>query len=331
MNSHNILLPVKYDDCLAPWLWIGTWSMGGEGFGMHDERESLRVLEEAVEEGIRHFDTAGFYAHGRSENLLQNVIRSRRNILFISSKGGLVWNGNRVEHRASPEDLRKQLFESLERLKTDYLDLFQLHWPDPEISIIDSINALKEFRNENLIRHWGVGNLSEGEINEYLKGEEHVPHQVHFNPLHRSDNILKEGRGRCNNCIISPLEQGLLGSGKSSHGKEGIGKRDIRNRNKYFSDPEVLRWNGILEELVVRSNIPKVFAVLLWICAQPGVHSIIPGPRREDQLNELLKFKSFVEKHELMSSESEESILSPDKVRKILLPEIWNHLSKGTA
>ncbi len=115
------------------WLWLGTWSLGGEGFGPSDSRDSLKVLEKALACGIRHIDTAGFYAHGESEKLVAKVIGNNREEVFISSKGGLVWEGNRVLHKAGADDLRKVLMKSLDRLKTDYIDLFQLHWPDPDV------------------------------------------------------------------------------------------------------------------------------------------------------------------------------------------------------
>ncbi len=327
MKSDKLLLPI--DPCHAdtPWLWIGTWSMGGEGFGNHDEQESLEVLALAAANNIRHFDTAGFYARGTSEKLLQKIIKKDRQEFFISSKGGLVWNGKSVEHRASPMDLKNQLFQSLERLKTDYLDLYQLHWPDPDVPADASIGALREFQKEGLIRFWGVGNLTEQEVTDHLRDEKDIPHQVHFNPIHRNDAVLAAGKDFCFNTVISPLEQGLLGTGKSSFGKGGIGKKDFRNRNPYFSNPEVHSWNSSLNCLLKQHSLSKVSLILMWICAQPHVHAIIPGPRRVDQLNDILTFKSEVERNNLLNSGETDSILSADKLRGRIPEEIWQHLS----
>ncbi len=341
MKKDKILLPLDAESARTPWLWIGTWSMGGEGFGSHDERESLRVLRTAAENNIRHFDTAGFYSHGKSEGLLRKIIKTDRQEFFISSKGGLVWNGRAVEHSASPEELKKQLFESLDRLKTDYLDLYQLHWPDPEVPVRESIGALKEFQKQGLIRFWGVGNLTELEVKDNLIDERNIPHQVHFNPVHRDHNVIPAGKELCINCITSPLEQGLLGEGKSSSGISGIGKKDSRNRNPYFSNPEVLKWNGKLNELLKRHSLSKVSLILMWICSRPHVHAIIIGPRKIEQFNELLEFRAEVEKNDLITPLEKVhtvknnfltglnvSILSAQKVRKIIPEEIWQHLSK---
>ena len=117
-------LPVKGQDACLPWLWVGTWSMGGEGFGPHDLSLSMRTLEHAFERGIRHFDTAGFYAQGRSEELLSKAFSRVRKEVFLSSKGGLFRKGRRVWHDARPKALFRALEKSLERLGTDYLTFF---------------------------------------------------------------------------------------------------------------------------------------------------------------------------------------------------------------
>ncbi len=329
MKKEKILLPKDPSNVKRPWLWIGTWSMGGEGFGIHDERESMRVLESAVEKGIRHFDTAGFYAHGRSEELLRKVISGRREEFFVSSKGGLVWEGRRVEHRASPKKLGNQLHETLERLNVGYLDLYQLHWPDTEIPVRESIDALKELQGKELIRYWGIGNLTAKQIKENLKEEKNVPHQVHFNPIRNSQGVLDEGKEHCINCVITPLEQGLLGSGKSSRGGEAISSKDIRNRNPYFSNPNVLKWNKRLDELCHERSRAKVSMVMTWICAQRHVHAIIPGPRKMEQLDEIMNALSFMEKNELVEQDKADAILSLERAKNYVPRDIWRHLDKG--
>jgi aryl-alcohol dehydrogenase-like predicted oxidoreductase len=329
MKKSKILLPKEPANAHTPWLWIGTWSMGGEGFGPHDERASVKVLQGAVENNIRHFDTAGFYAHGKSEKLLQNIIKTARQEFFISSKGGLVWNGKRVEHRASPDELRKQLYESFDRLGTDYLDLYQLHWPDPGVPVTESIAGLKDLQKEGLIRYWGIGNLSEHDVYNYLSEEENIPHQVHFNPLHRNFGALHAGEKECINCVVSPLEQGLLVRGEHLDAKEGIGKNDIRSRNPYFSDLKVLMWHRRINDLLAGSRISKVSVILMWICAQPHVHAIIPGPRKPEQLDEILRFKNEVKEYNLLAEDSDNNIISRDKAAELIPDALWKRLSKG--
>ncbi|NOX20043.1 MAG: aldo/keto reductase [Nitrospirae bacterium] len=327
MKENKLLLPLEPDETPEmAWLWIGTWSMGGEGFGPHDERESLEVLRLALREGIRHFDTAGFYAHGRSEELLSKALKGIRGSCFISTKGGLKWQGKKVVHDASPEGLRRALTESLHRLKTDYLDLFQLHWPDPQVPVPESIDALKEMQTEGLIRYWGVGNLSEAQVREYLSEYKDIPHQVHFNPLHRTDSVLRAGRCFCINCIISPLEQGLLAEGKSSSGRTALSKRDLRRRNPYFMNPQAVERCKKLRELTSKAPYPLSVYVLLWIASKEDVHTLIPGPRKIWQLKEILFFRNIVKDKGLLAGYDEEALLRGRVVRELFPMGLWEQL-----
>ncbi len=327
------LQPVSGEPAPTPWLWIGTWSLGGEGFGPQDARESRKVLEQAFAGGVRHFDTAGLYAHGRSEALVAKAFRGRRREVFLSSKGGLEWSGSRVLHRGRPADLRRHLETSLRRLNSDYLDLFQLHWPDPAVPIGESLGALRDLRREGLIRHWGCGNLTAKEVKRHIPAGADVPHQVHFNPIHRTDAVLETGaqRRHCLNCAVSPLEQGLLGNGAAATGLAALGKRDLRRRNPCFQDPAVLAWVKKFGELAAAGALPRVPLVLAWILAHPNVHVVIPGPRNTRQLAEVLAHRSWMSRLGLTPSPGK-----PGAPGKGIPAEghghaLWMHLEAGAA
>ncbi len=288
-------MPLQSQGAVLPRLWLGTWSMGGEGFGFCDARDAQALLDSAFEAGIRHFDTAGFYAHGKSEKLLVNLARHHRESIFISSKGGLEWQGRNVFHRASPESLRQSLQQSLKRLRTDYLDLYQLHWPDPKVPISDSLDALREFQQEGLIRHWGVCNLTAQQVESHILEFARIAHQVHHNPIHRSDDILRIGeqQQRCHHLAYSPLEQGLLGDGKSSAGLDFLGKKDFRRSNAYYHSSEIRCWLDNLQQLTDQKNIPVSVLTLAWIFSFRGVSGVIVGPKTLSQLQILLKYQDY--------------------------------------
>ena len=109
-------MPVK-GEAKIPFMWLGTWTLGGEGFGKTDLGESLQVLKKAIDYGIRHIDTAGFYAHGESEHLVSKILKKNRESLFISTKGGLIWDKKQVVLDGSHTSLQNALEESLKRLK----------------------------------------------------------------------------------------------------------------------------------------------------------------------------------------------------------------------
>lgn len=291
------LKPVAGGDPQFPWLWMGTWSMGGAGYGGADFRISRKCLDLAFEKGVRHFDTAGLYAKGESERLLKEQFSQVREKIFISTKGGLVWEGNRVVHRAAPKELERQLFESMDRLGTDYLDLFQLHWPDPKIPLDESLGALDEMKKRGLIRFWGAGNLSRRQTGKHFRAGDKVPVQVPFNPCRKpAMSVLGAGHGenRTINCIISPFEQGLL---VNPHFTKTLpGKKDVRRRNPLFSCRplrQVLReYFACMKRLAVS---PAAF-LLLWLLGFSEVDIIIPGPRTPVQVQEIFQHIRWLEK-----------------------------------
>ncbi len=295
-------MPLQSEGAVLPRLWLGTWSMGGEGFGFCDARDAQALLEYAFKAGVRHFDTAGFYAHGKSEKLLIKLSKYHRGSIFISSKGGLEWEGRNVFHRASPEALRQSLQQSLKRLRTDYLDLYQLHWPDPKVPIGESLDALREFQQEGLIRHWGVCNLMAKQVELHIPEFAGIAHQVHHNPIHRSDDILQAGeqQARCYHLVYSPLEQGLLGDGKSSSGLKVLGKKDFRRSNPYFNSSRIRLWLDELHQLAEEKTVPVAALVLAWAFNFRGVSGVIVGPKTPCQFQTLLRYQSFFQAEQAM-------------------------------
>ncbi len=290
------LKPVAGGDPQFPWLWMGTWSMGGAGYGGADFRISRKCLDLAFEKGVRHFDTAGLYSKGESERLLKEQFSPVREKVFISTKGGLVWEGNRVIHRAAPKQLEQQLFESMERLETDYLDLFQLHWPDPKVPLDESLAGLAELKSKGLIRFWGARNLSARQIKKHLPAGEEVPMQIPFNPCRKTAmSILGAGHegNRTINCIISPFEQGLLVNPRFLQAVPG--RKDIRSRNPLFSCRPLMQ---VLQSYFIcmkQQGISPAAFLLLWLLGFSEVDLIIPGPRTPIQVREIFQHVRWLE------------------------------------
>ena len=313
-----------------PWFWLGTWSLGGEGFGPHDSRESLKVLDEALHSGICHYDTADFYAHGKSERLLAKAFAGQqRERLFISSKGGLGWEGNRVVVCGEPLALRRALIGSLERLKTDYIDLYQLHWPDPKVPLDVSIAALRDLQSEGLIRFWGVCNLNVRQIIKHIPSGHFIPHQVHFNPLCQAQPVLAAGAelNRCVNYITSPLEQGLLATCQSAAGLEHLGKRDVRRRNPLFHSDAVRQRLNQLPALMQSSPISQVSVILLWILVQDGVQSIICGAKTKSQLRQSLQHVKWLHQLDILPGEHSDNGRRRQILRKTIGEGLWSWLN----
>ena len=142
---------------------FGAWAIGGPweyGWGAVDDEQSVRTIHRALEHGINWIDTAAVYGLGHSEEIVGQALKGRRKKVFIATKCGMVWDVKRhVKIHASPKSIRREIEESLKRLQTDYIDLYQIHWPDPETPIEDSWGTLVRLNEEGKIRYVGVCNF----------------------------------------------------------------------------------------------------------------------------------------------------------------------------
>jgi aryl-alcohol dehydrogenase-like predicted oxidoreductase len=171
-------------------LVFGAWAIGGAFTGKVDDKESLNTLAFAFDNGLSFFDTAPVYGNGHSEWLLGQFAQNRRTQVFIATKGGISWkthsSGQRVmEPDGSSINLKRELQASLRRLKTDYIDLYQLHWPDPKTDIAETFETLTQFQTEGLIRFIGVSNFGLSQLKQAKKYAEIIALQNQYNLLSR--------------------------------------------------------------------------------------------------------------------------------------------------
>src|SRR5258708_1238299 len=141
---------------------IGTWAIGGWMWGGTDEAESIATIRSAFEHGINMIDTAPVYGLGRSEEIVGRAIaegRLRSNVL-IATKTGLQWDRGKVSRNASRARIMREIEDSLRRLRTDYIDIYQIHWPDPLVTIEETAEAMHTLFDQGNIRAIGVSNFS---------------------------------------------------------------------------------------------------------------------------------------------------------------------------
>jgi aryl-alcohol dehydrogenase-like predicted oxidoreductase len=141
---------------------LGTWAIGGWMWGGTDTWEAVRTIQAAVDQGINLVDTAPVYGFGRSEELVGQALVSqgRRSRTIIATKVGLEWNNGKIYRNSSPERIRYEVENSLRRLRTDYIDLYQVHWPDSSVPIEETAEALGKLLMEGKIRAIGVSNYN---------------------------------------------------------------------------------------------------------------------------------------------------------------------------
>jgi aryl-alcohol dehydrogenase-like predicted oxidoreductase len=150
---------------------LGTWAIGGWMWGGTDEDESVKTIHAAVERGITLIDTAPAYGFGRSEEIVGRAVakHSLRSRVVIATKTGLEWKDGKVFRNASRNRILRGAIQSLRRLKTDYLDIYQVHWPDPLVAIEETAGAMQTLFDQGKIRAIGVSNFSVAQIERFRR------------------------------------------------------------------------------------------------------------------------------------------------------------------
>src|ERR1700746_2590588 len=164
---------VKCDDIPLPIskIGLGTWAIGGWMWGGSDDAESVKTIQHAVDIGINLIDTAPVYGFGHSEEIVGKALADggRRNKAVLATKVALEWVDGNVYRNSTPERIREEIEDSLRRLRTDHVDLYQVHWPDPLVPIEDTAKTLLELQREGKILALGVSNFSPEQMDAWRR------------------------------------------------------------------------------------------------------------------------------------------------------------------
>lgn len=270
---------------------LGTWAIGGSNWGSYDEKNAVSAVEAALDNGINAIDTAPVYGDGHAEELIGKVIRGKRDKVFLATKCGLDIYSRKYDRDLSSSYIEKDLHGSLERLNTDFIDLYQCHWPDPRTPVEETMSALLKFRQQGKIRHIGVSNFSRAEVSEVLRCAPIFSLQPHYSLLERSPET--ELLSFCVENNINVFPYGCLGAGMLT-GKyrecPRFQKGDARSffyrhfKSKYWS-----KVRGLIDEVEAisqRKGVTTGAVALSWLLGQPGIKSVIVGARSASQVVE---------------------------------------------
>ena len=272
---------------------LGTWAFGGDKWWGHQEdKDSLAVLNESLERGVNFIDTAPVYGRGHSEEVIGsfNAQNKRREKIILATKVGLRWEGRNIFHDLSTKRIIEEIDASRRRLKTDYFDLYQVHFPDPDTPIGQTAELMYKFYREGIIKAIGVSNYSAAQINEFKKYSPIHSLQPPYSMFNRS---IEEDIIPC--CIensigiitYAPLYSGLL-TGKFFLNDTKV-PNDI-NRKMKKEDLEEPRFsinkNALLKLKAIADKHEKTLPqlVLNWNYNQKGITSAITGTRKVSQL-----------------------------------------------
>jgi aryl-alcohol dehydrogenase-like predicted oxidoreductase len=273
----------------------GTWQFGGD-WGSVDERTARAAIEYARSLGINFFDTAQAYGFGRAERLLGDALaedlRSDRESVIIATKGGLRQNGEQLVRDSSPAWLRQGVEASLDALGTDYVDLYQVHWPDPRTPIADTAAALADLVSEGLVRHVGVSNYTTDQIEQFAAVLPVETIQPPYHLFRRDIEVDLLPYAAANNIGVlayGPLAHGLLG-GAITNGTT-FPVDDWRAHSPAFTGAGFARNLEVvaaLDAIAARRDATIAQLAVAWVLAHPAVQVAIVGARGRVHLAESL-------------------------------------------
>lgn len=271
---------------------LGTWAIGGSEWGAVPEDAAISTILGTVERGINLIDTAPIYGRGRAEELIGKAMQQHgsRDAFYIATKAGLEWNASGVYANSTPARLRRELEDSLRRLGTTYIDLYQVHWPDTLVPVEEVAGVLAEFVEAGKVRALGVSNFSVAQMEPFRRITPLASDQPPYNIFEREiDSEILPWCAANHVAVLtySSLCRSLLG-GRIHRGMK-FDDGDIRSVDPKFQEPRFSQYMTAVERLTefARERYGKSIIELAarWVLDRPGVSVALWGAKRPDQLD----------------------------------------------
>jgi len=276
---------------------IGTAPIGSTPdwsiyWGPQDERDAIRAIDAAIDLGINWIDTAPFYGWGRAEQLVGKAIQKKRDKVYLFTKCGTLRaaDGGWVEN-LQPGSIKQEIESSLRNLRTDHIDLYQFHDPDPRTPIEESLATVGQLIQEGKVRYTGLSNHPCGLIQRAAAAAEVVSIQCQYNMLERS---MEKDILPCSSALgisvlaWSPLASGFLADGFDL---DALHPDDFRRQRPLGRPPlwsHVQKVRAVVQSIALAHNKRMVDVALAWILQHPGMTAAIVGIRSEKEAGEML-------------------------------------------
>ncbi|MBV9257495.1 MAG: aldo/keto reductase [Ktedonobacteraceae bacterium] len=284
-------------------LGLGTWAIGGggwsSGWGSQDDQQSIATIKRALELGINWIDTAAVYGLGHSEEIVGKAIKGRERP-YIFTKCSLRWdeNGN-ITNSLKAASLRSEVEASLKRLGIDVIDLYQIHWPNPDPDIEEGWSTLAQLKREGKVRAIGASNFN---VEQLRRAQKIAPIDSLQPPYSLvNPNVEREILPFCleNNIGViaySPMASGLLTGAMSKERIENLPEDDWRKSASEFTEPRLsrnLELANLLTDIGFPYNRTTGEVAIAWVLRNPAVTGAIVGGRRPRQIEELIGAAEF--------------------------------------
>lgn len=279
---------------------MGTWAIGGMWWGGTDNEQAVAALQRGLDEGINLIDTAPMYGQGLAEEVVGRAIKGRnREEIVLATKVGLVWHvaegqrffdladGGTVYRNLKPANIRYEIEQSMRRLDTDYIDLYQTHWQDNTTPIADTMGELLKLQEEGKIRAIGVSNATVEQMKEYLAVGRIDANQPLYNMLDRG--IEDEALPFCREHDIAILSYSSLALGLLTGAMDpnrAFPPDDMRAHNPRFKPENIAKVNAMFEQfapLREKYGLNQAQLSIAWTINRPGVTCALVGVRNPRQ------------------------------------------------
>ncbi|HEY8951611.1 MAG TPA: aldo/keto reductase [Candidatus Dormibacteraeota bacterium] len=273
---------------------FGTWQLGGD-WGVTDEEAAVAAIRRAADSGINFFDTAQAYGFGASETVLAKALKGRpRDQVVIATKGGLrPIAGGGIVRDSSPDWIRRGVDSSLKALGTDYIDLYQVHWPDTKVPFAETAGALADLKAAGKVRHVGVSNFDAAEMDEFNRTLPVETLQPVYHLFRRDieESVLPYTKANDIGVLVyGPLGHGLLSGALSTETRFALddwrSKSDVFQGEPYRRNLRVVSALERFARLELGTSVSRL--AIAWALANPAVQVAIVGTRNPKHIDDAI-------------------------------------------
>ena len=275
---------------------LGTWAIGGPwqfGWGPQDDDEAVAAVLKALDMGINWIDTAPAYGIGHSEELVGKALKQTGKKPIIATKCGILGNEKREKVTClKKESIRKECYDSLKRLGIETIDLYQMHWPDPDEDVEEAWEEMARLKDEGKVRYIGVSNFTVGHLERVRRICEVASLQPPYSMLHRECEGELLGYCARNNIGVvaySPMQRGLLTGRFSAEKLAALDPGDHRRKHRDFQEPQftaTLQLAEKLKKIAQRRGRTCAQLAISWVLRRPEITAAIVGARSPAQIEE---------------------------------------------
>ena len=291
-------------DLFLTCIGIGAWAMGGGdwafGWGPQDDGDSIAAIHAGLDAGINWIDTAAVYGLGHSEEVVARALQGRANRPYVFTKCARVWNERReIGKSLKAESVRRECEASLRRLKVDAIDLYQIHWPEPDEDVEEGWSTLAQLREEGKVRWIGMSNFN---ADQMRRAQAIAPITSLQPPYSIISPEIEESILPCaaehniGVIVYSPMKSGLLSGAMTRERVAALPEDDFRRRTPNFQEPRLsrnLQLAEVLRDIGRRHGRTPGEVAIAWTLRNPAVTAAIVGMRSAEQVSGVIGAASF--------------------------------------